>query len=84
MRRALPLGKFRKDLKRIANRGWNIEKLNATILLLQSGIQLPDNAYPHKLSGKYEGLWEAHIGYNWLLIYDITDKEIFLVRTGSH
>lgn len=84
MRRAFPLGRFRKDLKRITSRGWNIEKLNATISLLQSGIQLPKNAYPHKLSGEYAGLWECHIESDWLLIYDVTEKEVLLVRTGTH
>jgi len=38
----------------------------------------------HKLSGKYEGFWECHIESNWLLIYDVTDEEVLLVRTGAH
>jgi len=83
MRRTLPLGTFRKDLKRITKRGWNIGKLNALISLLQSGARLPENAYPHKLSGKYESLWECHIESDWLLIYDVTDK-VLLARTGTH
>ena len=81
---ARPVGKFRKDLKRVAKRGWNIEKLNETISLLQSGAQLPDNAYPHKLHGKYAGLWECHIESDWLLIYNVTEKEVLLARTGTH
>jgi mRNA interferase YafQ len=84
MRRTLPLGAFRKDLKRITKRGWNIGKLNALISLLQSDARLPENAYPHKLSGKYDGLWECHIESDWLLIYDVTEKEVLLARTGRH
>ena len=84
MKRTLPVGKFRIDLKRITKRGWNIEKLNAIIALLQSGAKLPDNAYPHKLSGEYESQWECHVRHDWLLIYNVTDKEVILVRTGTH
>ncbi len=84
MKRAFPLNRFKKDLKRLTKRGWNIEKLNALISLLQSGAGLPDNAYPHKLSGEYEGRWECHIGPDWLLIYNVTDKEVLLARTGTH
>ena len=84
MRRTLPLGKFRRDLRRITKRGWRIEKLDAIISLLQANDQLPTNAYPHKLSGEYDGLWECHIGHDWLLIYNVTDTEVILARTGTH
>ena len=84
MKRALPVGRFRKDLKQITKRGWDIQKLNAVITLLQLGARLPNNAYAHRLSGKYKGNWECHIGPDWLLIYDVSDDEVLLVRTGTH
>ncbi|MDO8553147.1 MAG: type II toxin-antitoxin system YafQ family toxin [bacterium] len=36
------------------------------------------------LTGEWLGFWECHIGPNWLLIYDVTDTEVLLARTGSH
>ena len=84
MRRTHPLGKFRKDLKRLSKRGWDVNKLNQVIVILQTGEPIPPTARPHKLSGEYEGLWECHIGHDWLLIYNVTDKEVLLARTGTH
>ncbi len=84
MKRTLPTGKFRKDLKRIAKRGWDVATLNAVISLLQMDADLPENARPHKLSGEYQGNWECYMAPDWLLIYDMSDDEILLVGTGTH
>lgn len=84
MRRAVPSGRFKKDLKRIRKRGWDIRTLDAIVSLLQHGAQLPQNTFPHKLSGEYKGNWECHIAPDWLLIYDVNDKEVLLERTGTH
>jgi len=84
MRRSLPAGPFKRDFKRLEKRGWKVEKLQQTIFLLQSGELLPHIARPHKLSGKYDGLWECHIENDWLLIYSVTEKEVLLARTGTH
>ena len=84
MRGSLPAGPFKRDLKRLEKRGWKVEKLQQTTFLLQTGELLPHIARPHKLSGEYDGLWECHIENDWLLIYDITDVEIVLHRTGTH
>ena len=52
--------------------------------LLAQGVPLPESAYPHKLSGAYDGLWECHIEHDWLLVYEIVDDYIILHRTGTH
>lgn len=76
--------RFDKDMSRQKSRGKNIEKLgNVTHLLRQDG-RLASSFYPHKLSGEYEGLWECHIEHDWLLIYEISDEEVMLMRTGTH
>jgi len=31
-----------------------------------------------------ESVWECHIEPDWLLIYEVTDTEVLLIRTGSH
>lgn len=84
MRRVHPTGPFKKDLKRVSRRGWKINYLYALISIIQKDKPLPPVARPHKLSGEYKGLWECHVESDWLLIYDVTDREVLLVRTGSH
>ena len=84
MKDVFPTGPFRRDLRRLAKRRWDTEKLNAIISLLKFGAQLPGKAYPHRLSGEWEGHWECHVGSDWLLIYRITDDIVVLARTGTH
>ena len=84
MKSPRPLGAFKKDLRRLARRGYKLEKLYYVISSLRQNSELPPIARPHKLGGAYDGLWECHIESNWLLIYNITDTEIVLHRTGSH
>ena len=75
---------FKKDLKRIAKRGWNRIKLDAIVILLRTNEPLPINARPHKLTGEWLGFSECHVGPNWLLIYDVKDTEVLLARSGTH
>lgn len=53
-------------------------------ILCDETSALPENARPHKLSGEYEGLWECHVGHDWLLVYRANNKEVLLARTGTH
>jgi len=73
-----------RDLKRIIQRGKDREKLLDIVGLLGADGRVPVQNRPHKLSGKYAGLWECHIESDWLLIYDVTDTEVLLARTGTH
>jgi mRNA interferase YafQ len=84
MKRLVPSGAFRKDLKRVQRRGYRIDKLNAVLTLLQQAKPLPAAARPHKLSGEWQGAWECHIAPDWLLIYDFDESEVELLRTGTH
>jgi mRNA interferase YafQ len=84
MKRAIPSNRFKHDLKLVLKRGWNEQRLNDMIALLEAGLPLPMSAYPHKLSGEYEGLWECHVAHDWLLVYAVTDEEVLLARTGTH
>ena len=38
----------------------------------------------HLLVGQYKGTRECHIEPDWLLIYEATESELILVRTGTH
>ena len=75
---------FQKDFKLVEKRGKSMKKLQAVLDFLLQDRPLPHRCRPHKLSGEYVGLWECHIEPDWLLIYDTTDLEIRLYRTGTH
>jgi len=51
---------------------------------LQSGSRLPARCHPHALRGNWAGHWDCHIEPDWLLLYRITERELVLVRTGTH
>ena len=84
MRRRITKPQFDRDIRRVKRRGKNIEKLIAAVFLLERDGLLTLGFHPHKLSGEYEGCWECHLEYDWLLVYEIRDEEVVLVRTGSH
>lgn len=77
---------FKKDLKRIMRRGYNIELLKKVIDLLAKQELLPEKYKDHNLSGDYIGYRECHITPDWLLVYQIRENELILVltRTGTH
>ncbi|WP_313598055.1 type II toxin-antitoxin system RelE/ParE family toxin [Epilithonimonas vandammei] len=78
--------KFQKDFKKALKRGLQESLLKDVALLLEKSGNLPPKFKSHKLSGKYNGLWECHIQPDWLLIWD-QDEEVRLItllRTGTH
>jgi len=81
-----PTTKFQKDLKRVKKRGYDISLLTDIIKMLAAGEPLPQKNKDHPLSGDYAGCRECHITPDWLLIYELSETELFLylTRTGSH
>lgn len=81
-----PSAKFQKDLKRIQKRGYDITLLKDVLNLLVNGKILPKKYKDHNLSGNFKGCRECHITPDWLLIYEIAEKELilYLTRTGTH
>lgn len=84
--RIVPTGAFRRDLKLIKRRGYNIGLLEVVVNLLASGENLPPKYKDHSLSGNFIGCRECHITPDWLLIYEIDNEELYLylTRTGTH
>lgn len=76
----------KKDIKRASKQGKNIDLLFEVVDRLSEGEILEPKFKDHKLSGEYEGKRECHIEPNFLLIYEIREKEIvlYLARVGSH
>lgn len=81
-----PSVKFQKDLKRIQKRGYDISLLTTILKLLSQGETLPEKYKDHTLTGNYKGCRECHVTSDWLLIYEISKKEVilYLTRTGTH
>jgi len=75
---------FKKDVKLMKKRGKKFEKFKQVIENLVMEIPLDERYRDHALIGQYKGTRECHIEPDWLLIYETTESEIILIRTGSH
>jgi mRNA interferase YafQ len=76
--------RFRRDLRRVTRRRYALERLEAIIDLLREGSPLPERYRDHPLKGEWDGSRECHVSPDWLLIYETTDDEVILQRTGTH
>lgn len=78
--------KFKKDVKLLQKRGFDMELLKRVIVQFEKGGNLPKTYKPHKLSGNLTDYWEAHIKSDWLIIWKevLNENEIWLTRTGTH
>ena len=81
-----PTSNFRKDMKRVQRRGYDIDLLTEIIEKLAAGEKLNEKHNDHPLKGQYVGCRECHITPDWLLIYKISGNALFLflTRTGTH
>ena len=84
MRNIVETSRFRKDLKREKRRGNDLEKLVDIVDLLAEFGALPSKFKPHMLTGDWKGIWDCHIEPDWLLLYEVSESEVTLYRTGTH
>ena len=75
---------FKRDVKRMQRWGREVEKLKRVLEALVKGEPLAAEHRDHVLVGQYKGTRECHIEPDWLLIYELGEAEIVLIRTGSH
>jgi mRNA interferase YafQ len=75
---------YRKDLKRIASRGYRMNKLVVIVDKLRSGTPLSPIDDDHPLKGPWDSYRCCHIQGDWCLIYRNDESELVLVRTGTH
>jgi len=75
--------KMKKDVKRIQKRGKDITKLENILDMLANRQNLSKKHKDHQLSGDLSDFRECHIEPNWLLIYQISEKELILYATGT-
>lgn len=81
-----PTNQFKRDLKLVQKRGYDIQKMTDVIKKLAAGETLPEANRDHALSGNFKGCRECHIEPDWLLIYEIEKDNLilYLTRTGTH
>ncbi len=84
MRDLVPTNKFRKDLRRLNKRGYDMSRLDAVVETIRINGNAAPQCRPHKLSGDWDGYWECHIASDWLLIYEVDEQTVTLYRTGTH
>lgn len=79
-------GSFKRAYKRCLKRGFDSALLTEVLVILSETGTLPAQYKPHKLVGKYAGLWECHIQQDWLLVWEQHDEELvlILIDTGTH
>ena len=75
---------FKRDLKLCNRRHYDIAKLQMVLGFLVAGESLPATYRDHPLIGNWLPKRECHIAPDWLLIYETTDNEVRLARTGTH
>ena len=78
--------RFKRDLKTISKRGYDLDLLDEIVTKLANREPLEEKNHDHPLSGDYIGFRECHIQPDWLLVYRVDDDDLilFLSRTGTH
>jgi mRNA interferase YafQ len=77
-------GRFKKDLKKLKSSNRDEDELIAVITVLANEEPLDEKFRDHNLIGNYAGCRECHIRPDWLLIYQMAETDLLLMRTGSH
>ena len=84
MRSPIHSSQFKRDVKVAKKRGKDMDKLKALLILLIEEKPLPAEYLDHPLKGNWIGYRDSHLEPDWLLIYRISDDDLYLARTGSH
>jgi mRNA interferase YafQ len=75
---------FVKDVKRMAKRGKDLDKLMQVVRCLAEGKPLDPRHRDHCLSGEWHHSRDCHIEGDWVLIYTADKSSLRLERTGTH
>lgn len=79
---------FDRDYKKALKRGFDTRKFEKLVEILINEKKIPLKYRDHALvnSRDYKNMRECHIQPDWLLVYEVLEKELilYLVRTGTH
>ena len=84
MRTIRRTSQFRKDVQSMAKRGKEFGEFKGVFRKRAAGKTLKTEYRDHVLVGQFKGTRECHIEQDWLLIYELAESELILVRTGTH
>lgn len=86
MYRIVYTNEFKRNLKAVSKRGYDLNLLANVVDLLKIDGNLPPEYRKHKLIGKYRGLYECHIQPDWLLVWREEEDMLVLelTNTGTH
>lgn len=78
--------RFKRDLKLLKKRGYDLQSLKIVVDLLLTENALPVKYKDHPLGGNWVGHRECHVDPDWLLIYRVDRGTLILtlVRSGTH
>lgn len=75
---------FIKDFKSSNISDQHYAKLIIYLANLLKGEPLPPEAKDHALKGEWTGFRELHVSGDLLLIYKLSEENLYLIRIGSH
>jgi len=75
---------FRRDSSKLKMSDKHFTKFIEFLYLLSKAQPLPPEAKDHSLEGEWKTFRECHLSGDLLLIYQIDEEVIKLVRIGSH
>lgn len=84
MKKISRTNRFKKDVKKMKKRGKSFHVFKQIIQHLAQSKPLDKRFRDHILIGNYAGTRECHVGPDWLLIYEVHEEELILIRTGTH
>lgn len=76
--------RFKKDIKCLQKHGKDMERIKTVIEKLLENQELEPKYKDRALTGDWNGYRDCHIEHDWLLIYKISETNLFLVRSGSY
>jgi mRNA interferase YafQ len=81
-----PTSRFKRDVKNIRRRGYDLRLLTVVIQTLAAGEPLAEKYKDHALGGIWSKHRECHVTPDWLLIYKLESGILVLTltRTGTH
>lgn len=75
---------FKKEIKKFQNNLRIRELINEVIIKLANQEKLDKKYKNHLLKGEWINCFDCHILPDLVLIYQLTNEELKLVRIGSH
>jgi len=81
-----PTSQYKKDVRLLKKRGYDLSLLNGVVAKLANGETLPPQHRDHPLKGNRKGYRDCHIQNDWVLIYKVDQDVLTLIlsETGTH